>query len=85
MKKLYAIYISGPDEYHAAPSEAAAKHMAEKHNAAMQEWLLGREDKHGLEPLTMAQVVEWPFGPESHAGESKYFDYAEWGMKDGSA
>lgn len=85
MKKLYAIHIPGPDEYHAAPSDEAAKHMAEKHNAAMQEWLLGRDDKHGLAPMTVAQVAEWPFGPDSHAEEVKEFDYAEWGMKEGSA
>ena len=35
MSKLWAIFVPGADEYHAAPSEAAAKHMAERHTAAM--------------------------------------------------
>lgn len=83
MSKLFAIYIPGPCEYHAAPSEAAAKHMAEKHNSAMQEWLLGSDDKHGLAPMTMAQVAEWPFGPEAHAEEVKDFDYAAWALEGG--
>ena len=85
MKKLYSIYIPGPDEYHAAPSEEAAKYMAEKHNAAMQKWLFWRDDKHGIAPMTVAQVAEWPFGPDSHAKEVKEFDYAGWGMNEGSA
>lgn len=83
MKELWAIFIPGPDEYYAAPSEAAAKRMAEKHNAAMQEWLLGSDDKHGLAPMTMAQVAEWPFGPGAHAEEVKDFDYAAWALEGG--
>jgi hypothetical protein len=85
MKELWAIFIPGPDEYHAAPSEAVAKHMAEKHNSAMQEWLLGRDDKHGLAPMTVAQVAEWPFEPEAHAKEVKDFDYAAWALEGGAA
>lgn len=86
MSKLWSIYIPGPDEYHPAPSEAAAKHMAEKHNAAMAEWYSKNIGVHGpSKESTTASVAEWPFEAEDHAEDIKDFDYASWGMEGGEA
>jgi hypothetical protein len=86
MSKLWAIHIPGPDDLHAAPSEAAAHHMAAKNNAAMTEYL----EKHPelveppfglLRESVMTTVVEWDGTAESHANWLKGFDYAGWGLE----
>jgi len=84
-EKLWAIHIPGPDDIHAAPSEAAAHHMAETHNALMTEYI--EKNPGTIAPpfgfwrdLVMAAAIEWPGTPESHANCLKDFDYAGWGL-----
>lgn len=84
MSKLWAIFVPGADEYHAAPSEAAAKHMAERHIAVMQEYV-AKNKLDWARGLIEAEVIEWPFDPESHAQELAEFDYDGWGLKDAPA
>lgn len=84
MSKLFAIYIPGPDEYHPAPSEAAARHMAERHMAAMKDYIAKNQLEWASESIT-AEVVEWPFDPEDHAEDIKSFDFAAWGLEGGAA
>lgn len=82
MKTLWAIHIPGPDDYHAAPSEAMAKEMASKHNVAMQKYVSRNKLDWGQE-MIVANVAEWPGTAEAHAGEVAEFDYAAWGFGDG--
>jgi len=84
MSKQWSIYIPGPDEYHAAPSEAAAKHMAKRHNDAMKDYCAKNKLDWGLDMIT-AEVAEWPFEAEGHTEELKDFDYAGWGLEGGAA
>jgi len=88
MSDLWAIHIPGPDDIYAAPSEDAAKHMAEKHNAAMREYFGKHPEKTGGDwptvESTMACVIEWPF-EDGHAEALKDFDADAWGWKGGAA
>lgn len=83
MSKLWAIFTPGADEYHAAPSEEAAKHMAERHTAAMQDYVTRKKLDWARDTIA-AEVVEWPFDPEAHSDELAEFDYAAWGLEDGA-
>lgn len=84
MAALWAIHIPGPGDVLAAPSKAAAEHMAAKHNDSMTSYL----DAHPglLDRLDMtlesikAQVIEWTHGAAEHAEELADFDYTEWGI-----
>lgn len=81
---LWSIYIGGMDEYHAAPSESAAKHMADKHNAAITQWYADCPDETGFRPpldVALAKVEVWPFDAEEHAEDLLEFDYAGWGLE----
>lgn len=80
MKELWAIHISGADEYHAAPDKESAKHMADRHIAAMQEYITKNNLDWAAESIT-ATVVEWPHNAEEHAEELAEFDYAGWGLE----
>lgn len=82
MKKLWAIHIPGPDDYHAAPSQEIANHMAARHNVAMQEYVSKNKLDWGLEMIT-AEVAEWPGTAEDHTEELAEFDYAAWGLENG--
>ena len=83
--KLWSIYIPGTDEYHPAPSEAIAKHMAKNHNAAMDAFFAKYpSDSKDMVEMSVASVAEWPFDPEDHAAEIKLFDYAGWGLEGGA-
>ena len=77
---LWAIYIPGPDEYHAAPSKEAAEHMADRHTKAMQEYIAKNKLTWGIETIT-AHVAQWPYDFESHVQELTEFDAAAWGLK----
>lgn len=85
--KLWSIYISGMDEYHPAPSEAAAKHMAEKHNDALNAFFERHPEMADMATAGMgsAAVEEWPFEAEDHAEDLKSFDYAGWGLEGDAA
>lgn len=86
MSKLWSIYISGMDEYHPAPSEAAARHMAERHNKAITAYCeLHPEMADMAQDMGSATAAEWPFEAEDHAEDLKSFDYAGWGLKGGKA
>lgn len=88
MNKLWCIYIPGPDEHYAAPSEEAAQRMAERHNAAMADYFAKNPDPEGLYPSiksVQAKVVEWPFEPNDHAEDIASFDFALWGLEGGAA
>jgi hypothetical protein len=87
MNKLWAIHIPGPDDYHPAPSEATAIHMAAKHNAAMAEWIEKQPPNPARPSIesVMASVVEWPFEAAEHAEDIKNFDYAGWGLEGGAS
>lgn len=80
MNAPWAIFVGGPDEYHAAPSEAAAIHMADKHNAAMRDYVAKSKTDWALD-LLEAEPVEWPFDADSHSAELAEFDYAAWGLE----
>lgn len=78
---LWAIHIPGPDDYHAAPSKEAAQHMADKHNAAMAEYLESHPMTSGLPPeCIMATATPWTDSAANHAEEMAVFDYAAWGL-----
>lgn len=79
---LWCIAIPGPDEHHAAPSEDAAKHMAQRHNAVMVEHFERHPDPEGVGPLRescLAQVRRWPWSAEEHAKALEGFDAKAWG------
>ncbi len=82
MPALWCIYIPGPCEVHAAPSKAAAEHMAARHNEAMTRYF-ERYPERAPEPLawTRAEVREWPHDEEAHADALAEFDAAAWGWK----
>ena len=88
MSNLWAIHIPGPDDIYAAPSQDAAKHMAEKHNAAMRGYFERHPEKaHDNWPTaesTLALVIEWPF-EDGHAEALKEFNASAWGWQGGAA
>ncbi len=59
---LWSIHISGPDEYHAKASKAAAEKAASEFNA----WF-DRQPKTENTPHMVAAVQPWPFDAASHA------------------
>jgi hypothetical protein len=80
---LWAIYIPGPLDHHAAPSEAAARHMAARHNEAINEYFDRHPDPRGMGPTRescTARVVAWPWPADEHAEELKGFDAEAWGL-----
>jgi len=81
---LHAIFVPGPDEYHAAPNEILAHYMAEQHNAAMAEFFEKNPDYlkrwNTSAELCRAEVREWPFDADEHAEQIAEFDYAGWGL-----
>lgn len=85
-QQLWGIHIPGPGDVLAAPSKAAAEHMAAKHNESMTSYLEAHPellDRWGvtLESIK-AQVIEWPHGADEHADELADFDGAQWGLID---
>lgn len=85
VNRLWAIHIPGPDEIHAAPSESVARHMAEKHNAAMTAYFERHPDPDCLGPSKlscMAVVVQYPWAAADHAEALADFSYAQWGLSD---
>lgn len=61
--KLWAVYVAGADDLHAAPSKDEAEAAAERFNT----WFKDRADQHPIEPVLHATVTEWPYGPREHA------------------
>lgn len=88
MNTLWSIYIGGMDEYHAAPNEAVAKHMVEKHNASITQWYAECPDDTGFRPpleVALAKVEPWPFDANEHTEDMAEFDPTEWGLEGGAA
>jgi hypothetical protein len=85
--KLWCIHIPGPDEIYAAPDHETAVKMAEKHNAAMNDYLDATPDRRSQFGIPLgsvfAEVIEWPGGDaESHAASLLEFDAKEWGFEE---
>lgn len=79
-EKLWCIHIPGPDDLCAAPDQQTAQKMADKHNAAMREYIEKNKPSWGMEMIT-AEVIEWPHdADESHAESLLEFDAEEWGF-----
>lgn len=88
MSALWSIYIGGMDDYHAAPSEAVARQMVERHNAAITQWYSTTPETTVARPpleSVLAEARPWPFDAEEHAMELAFFDYDSWGIKKGAA
>lgn len=87
--KLWCINFPGPDEHHAAPSEAVAQHMAKCHNAAMSAYFERRPPKddftRNLHASCMAVISPWPWSAEGRAEALQDFNPAEWGLEGGAA
>lgn len=81
---LYALFVPGPDEYHAAPSKDLADYMAAQHNAAMAEFFEKNPDylkRWDTTPEQLQAVVrEWPFDADEHTEQLAEFDYSGWGL-----
>jgi hypothetical protein len=83
--KLWCIHIPGPDVLCAAPDHETAVKMAEKHNAAMNDYLDATPDRRSQLGVpvgsVLAEVIEWPGGDaESHAASLLEFDAKKWGI-----
>lgn len=78
----WGIHIPGPDDWHAAPSEAAAKHMAERHNKAMDAYFVKNPPCPHSPPResVMAVALPWPWGANDHAEAVAGFDAEAWGL-----
>lgn len=67
-EKRWAIYVPGPDEYHAMPSHEAAELAARQHNSSG--CIEHIAELTGMEqPRLLASVCEWPFDADGHADE----------------
>lgn len=83
--KLWCIHIPGPDDIYAAPDYETAKKMAEKHNAAMEQYV-AKSTMSWAKTMITASVIEWPGDDDgSHAQALLEFDPKEWGLEGGSA
>ena len=72
MSALWAVYVPGPDEYLAMPSEHAARGFAARHNAAMarKSEFARMTGALGLGAEQLAVVAcHWPFDATGHAAE----------------
>lgn len=78
----WGIHIPGPDDWHAAPSEEAARHMATKHNEAMNAYFdKNPPDKYSPpRESILAEARPWPWGKEDHAEALADFDAEAWGI-----
>lgn len=84
-EKLWCIHIPGPDDLYAAPDQQTAQKMADKHNAAMNNFLDAKPNRRSdfgvLADTSMAVVIEWPVDYDgSHAEALLEFDPEEWGF-----
>jgi hypothetical protein len=67
-EKLWAIYVPGPDEYHAMPSREAAEIAARQHNNSG--CIEHIAERLGMErDVLLVSVCEWPFDADDHAAE----------------
>jgi hypothetical protein len=67
-EKLWAIYVPGPDGYHAMPSRDAAELAARQHNNSG--CIEHIAERLGMErDVLLVSVCEWPFDADDHAAE----------------
>lgn len=79
-EKLWCIQLPNMGELYAAPDQQTAQKMADKHNAAMREYVEKNKLSWGQEMIA-AEVIEWPHdADETHAEALLEFDPAEWGF-----
>ena len=83
-KVAWGIHIPGPDDWHAAPSEAAANHMAARHNIAMNAHFEKNPPCPHSPPIgsVIAKALPWPWGVNDHAEALIGFDAEAWGLAD---
>ena len=86
---LWCINLPAPDEHHAAPSEAIARHMEQAHNEAMRAYFAKNPPADAfsrrLHAGCLAVAVPWPWSAEEHAEQLQSFDAAEWGLTEAAA
>ena len=74
--ELLAIFVPGPNEYHAMPDMETAADMAARHNAALENEpeLRGMITRLGLDPEKMKSMVcKWPYSDAEHAEDLAVF------------
>ncbi len=81
---LWAVWCPGSEIIHAAPSEAAARHMAAKVNAELDEYAKANADTlspYMLESIATMRAIAttWDDGEASHAEDlAKNFRAEDW-------
>ena len=74
--ELLAIFVQGPNEYHAMPDMETAADMAARHNAALENEPEMRVmiTRLGLDPEQMKSLVcKWPYSDAEHAEDLAVF------------
>ena len=74
--ELLAIFVPGPDEYHAMPDMETATGMVARHNAALENEPKMRDmiTRLGLDPEQMkSSVCKWPYSEAEHAEDLAVF------------
>ena len=74
--ELLAIFVPGPDEYHAMPDMETATDMASRHNDALENEPKMRDmiTRLGLDPEQMkCSVCKWPYSDAEHAEDLEFF------------
>ena len=79
------MHIPYSDDINAAPDQATAEIMAEKHNAAMAKWLRGKHEKGEFCDLELGDLKAFAVSaesqgvsPEDHAKMLDGFDLSKW-------
>ena len=73
---LLAIFVPGPDEYHAMPDMETATDMVARHDAALENEPKMRDmiTRLGLDPERMkSSVCKWPYSDAEHAEDLAVF------------
>ena len=74
--ELLAIFVPGPNEYHAMPDMETAADMAARHNVALENEpeMRGMITRLGLDPEQMkSSVCKWPYSDDEHAEDLAVF------------
>ncbi len=74
--ELLAIFVPGPDEYHAMPDMETATDMVARHNAVLENEPKMRDmiTRLGLDPEQMKSLVcKWPYSDAGHAKDLAVF------------
>ena len=74
--ELLAIFVPGPNEYHAMPDMETATDMVARHNAALENEPKMRDmiTRLGLDPEQMkSSACKWPYSDAEHAEDLAVF------------